>query len=170
MSPDSWLRELYDANYSRLYKLASYHLRDYPGYSEDVQDVLQEVFLTAAQKDIRSHPKPEAWLVTTTKNICKNYIRANYRHYRKKRKNEQGELQKVQQTSLLFVTSKMDEIGVSDIKITLEQVLSPNELRILELYCLEKWPLKELSREFGMTPNAIRVWIFRIRQKIKKYL
>ena len=52
MAPDSWLRELYEANYSLLYRLASNCLRAYDCTPEDIQDVLREVFLKAAQKDI----------------------------------------------------------------------------------------------------------------------
>ena len=72
MKPDSWLKELYEANYNNLYRLACNRLRLYAGHTSDVQDILQDVFLEAAKQNICSHPKPEAWLVVTTINICKN--------------------------------------------------------------------------------------------------
>lgn len=169
MKSDNWLKELYDANYARLYCVAANRLQLYTGHTEDVQDVLQEVFLEASRKNIRNHPNKTAWLISTTSNICKNYIRADYRQKRKKSKYEQGELWKCQQDPLLFVASEKDQTLLCDIMITLEQILTPDELRLIELYCLNGWKLEELGKEMHMTPNALRVRIFRIRKKIKKY-
>ena len=40
MKTDTWLKELYEANYARLYSLASNRLRLYIGHTADVQDDL----------------------------------------------------------------------------------------------------------------------------------
>lgn len=169
MKSDSWLKELYDANYDSLYRLAANRLRLYTGHASDVQDVLQDVFLEAARKDIRNHPKPEAWLVVTTVNVCKNYIRKSNRSEQKMRKCEQEELRKCKQSSLRFVSAEKDDTDVSDIRLTLEQILSPEELQLIQQYCLEGRSLEEIGKEMRITPNALRVRIFRIRKKIQKY-
>lgn len=169
MKPDTWLDELYKANYDNLYRLAVNRMRLYAGNTSDVQDILQDVFLEAAQQEIHNHPKPEAWLVVTTLNTCKNYIRKNNRNERKKQKFAQEKLRKNKKGSLLFVASETDKTVVSDIQITLEQILSPEELSLIVKYTLEGHTLEHLGREMHMTPNALRVRIFRIRKKIQKY-
>jgi len=83
MRSEKWLKTLYDANYKSLYRLASHLLYASIGHTSDVQDVLQEVFLLAAREKIYQHPKPEAWLVITTKNLCANFVRSSRRQVRK---------------------------------------------------------------------------------------
>ncbi len=169
MKSDTWLKELYDANYDNLYRLAVNRLRLYAGQAADVQDILQDVFLEAVKQKICIHPKPEAWLVVTTINICKNYIRSTKRNELKKRKYAQETMRKSKHGSLLFLAAENDKTAVSDIKITLEQILPPEDLRLIDRYLLEGCPLEQLGKEMHMTPNALRVRIFRIRKKIEKY-
>lgn len=169
MKSDTWLKELYDANYDTLYRLAVNRLRLYVGHVCDAQDIVQDVFLEAARQEIYKHPKPEAWLVVTTVNICKNYIRKNNRNERKKRKFAQEELRKSKQGSLLFVAAENDKTAVSDIRITLEQLLSPEDFKLIVQYGFEGRTLEQIGNEMHMTPNALRVRLFRIRKKIEKY-
>lgn len=70
MNMEKWIKDLYDANATRIYRIAVYLLRQSLGHSADALDVVQEVFLLAARSDIRDHPKPEGWLVEATKMIC----------------------------------------------------------------------------------------------------
>lgn len=169
MKPDSWLKELYEANYNNLYRLACNRLRLYAGHTSDVQDILQDVFLEAAKQNICSHPKPEAWLVVTTINICKNYIRTNKRNELKKQKYVQEAHRKSDGSSLFFVSAESDKTALSDIKITLEQILPPEDFQLIVRYALEGHTLEQLGKEMHASPNALRVRIFRIRKKIQKY-
>ncbi len=169
MKPDTWLKELYNANYDSLYRLAVNRMRLYTGHAADVQDILQDVFLEAARKNIINHPKPEAWLIVTTNNICKNYIRKNNRNELKKRKYAQEELRKSNQGSLLFVAAENDKTAVSDIKITLEQILTPGDLQLIVRYALDGQTLEQIGKEMCLSPNALRVRLYRIRKKIQKY-
>ena len=162
--------KLYDANYERLYRLAANRMRLYTGHISDVADILQDVFLEASRQNIYSHPKPEAWLIVTTINICKNYIRKNNRNELKKQKYAQEEMKKCKQGSLFFIAAENDKTAVSDIKITLEQILSPEDLTLIVKYALEGHTLEQLSKDMCLTPNALRVRLFRIRKKIQKYL
>ena len=72
----------YEANDDRLYRLAANRLKTYTGSEADAQDVLQDVFMLAVEKEIWSRPNPEGWLAVTTANVCKNYIRAAIRDYK----------------------------------------------------------------------------------------
>lgn len=168
MSKDRWLQELYEANYARLYKLAAYRLKTYTGSEADAQDVLQDVFFLAVEKEIWDHPNPEGWLVITTANVCKNYIRAAIRDYKKQRNCAQGGFDNDVHPSLLFSFSA-DETKASDIQMTIDQELSPEEQKLFRIYCMEKRPVEEIAKNEESNSNAIRVRIFRIRNKLKKY-
>lgn len=167
MSKDRWFKELYEANYDRLYKLAAYRLKAYTGSEADVPDVLQDVFFLAVEKEIWDHPNPEGWLIITTANICKNYIRAAMRNFEKQRKCAQESFKKDVHHSLLF-SSSADETEAADIHMTIEQALSPEEQKLFRDYCVEKKPVEEIAKNEACNSNAIRVRIFRIRSKLKK--
>lgn len=167
MSKDRWLQELYEANYARLYKLAAYRLMTYTGSEADVPDVLQDVFFLAVEKEIWDHPNPEGWLVITTANMCKNYIRAAMRNFEKQRKCAQNGYENDVHPSLLF-SSSADETKVADIQMSIEQALSPEEQKLFRDYCVEKKPVEEIAKNEECNSNAIRVRIFRIRSKLKK--
>lgn len=170
MKPDTWIDELYEANYESLYRLAVNRLRLHVGHASDVQDILQDVFLEASRQEIFKHPKPEAWLVVTTVNICKNYIRKSNRNELKKQKFAQEQLRKSKQGSLFFIASESDKTAVSDIKISLEQILSPEDLSLITRYAIKGQTLEQIGKDMNLSPSALRVRIFRIRKKIKEYL
>ena len=75
MNRDLWLKELYEANYSRLYKFVFRRLQMYGGNTADVLDVIQDVFLVAVKKEIYNHLSPEGWLFRAAGNVCMNYCR-----------------------------------------------------------------------------------------------
>lgn len=170
MSDHLWLKELYDAHYAMLYRLAARRLREGTGRDVEAADVLQEVFLLAFKKDIRNHPNPPGWLAITTNNICSNYIRSHYRSDEKQRQLAQNKLNACAQRSLFFVEAAEDETKLSDLMVTLEQSLTEDEWTLLRQYCLENRPIEEIAEKRGMTANALRVRIFRLRKKIHDIL
>ena len=160
---------MYEANYQRLYRLAANRPQLYVGHTNDVQDVLQEVFLKAVQKDVRNHPNVEGWLILATVNVCKNYVRVHTRRENRQQEYARSQQQKSERASLPSPEARKDLTGISDIKMTLRQNLSSEDYHILVQYCLERRSLEEIGREVHMSPNALRVRVFRIRKKLKKY-
>lgn len=158
---EQWIKQLYDAYYDMLYRLASNRLTTGMGHSADVQDVLQDVFLLAFTREIDRHPNPEGWLVITTVNICKNYIQSNARQARKTSKYAQVLLDKNHQ-------SDDDIIKSTDIYLSLEQVLNQEEYDLLLQYCESGRTLDALAKDTNLSTNALRVRIFRIRKKLEK--
>lgn len=158
---EQWLKQLYDANYDMLYRLASNRLTAGMGHAADVQVVLQEVFLLAFMKEIDRHPNPEGWLVITTVNICRNYIHSSARQARKTSKYMQVLLDRNHQ-------SDENTIKSADIHISLEQVLDQEEYDLLMKYCESGRTLEALAKETNLSTNALRVRIFRIRKKLQK--
>lgn len=168
MQSEKWLSTLYEQNYKRLYRLASQLLYAGVGHTSDVQDVLQEVFLLAKEKDIRKHPSPVGWLMVATRNICGNYIQASNRSAIKQNRYAQENLEKNIHNTNLFTEKHVDETKLSDMMISLEQSLKPEDWKFLRLYCLEERSVEEIARETGLKENAVRVRVFRIRMRLKK--
>lgn len=169
MSTDKWLNALYKANARRIYRIAAYMLYDRLGHTTDAQDVVQEVFLLAARsKRLRSHPKPAAWLVTTTKFVCSNYIRTQSRIDRKHEKAAQAVARKNIHCVRSFVEPSTDNTDVSDVMLSLKQSLSPEDYELVKAYCIENRPVAEIAAETGMRESYIRVKIHRLREKIRK--
>jgi len=169
MQSEKWLNTLYEQNYKRLYRLASQLLYTGVGHTADVQDVLQEVFLLAKEKNICDHPSPVGWLLVTTRNICGNYIQACNRSAIKQSCYAQEKFEKNIHNTNLFTERYVDETKLSDMLISLEQSLTPEDWKFLRLYCLEERSVEEIARETGLTENAVRVKVFRIRMRVKKY-
>lgn len=169
MNRDAWLKELYDANYDRLYRIAAHRLRMHVGHISDVQDVLQDVFLEAAQEKIINHPNPEGWLISATKNICNNYIKGDRRRRRKQYKCEQALAAEYPRHAYGMIASTEDELTASDARMTLQQLLPEDEYRLMQQYCVEKRPISEIAESMEISENALRVRIHRIRKKLGKF-
>lgn len=166
MSED-WLKQLYECNYTMLYRLACNRLTAGMGHLSDAQDVLQEVFLLAARKKICNHPKPEGWLIITTVNVCNNYIQAHARSARK-----HGRLLKEHENSNVNsrkqpLIANTDAMQDADLRMTIEQTLSDEERKLLTQHYNDGFSLQELSQQMNISPGALRVRLLRIRKKLK---
>ena len=170
MNTDKWLDSLYKANAKRIYRIAAYLLTDSVGHASDAQDVVQEVFLLASRsRKLRSHPKPEAWLASTAKYVCSNYVRTQVRIDRKRDKAGQAIAQKNIHSVHSYAEPSSDNTGVSDVMLSLKQTLDPEEYKIMHAYCVEKRSAAEIAAETGMSETHVRVKIHRIREKIRKF-
>lgn len=169
MRSGDWLKEMYDANYAALYRLAAYRLRVHGGNESDAPEVVQDVFLLAAKKKIINHPNPKGWLNTVTENICKNYARKDRRNTAKQRRCAEETLNKNVHSTLLFVEPSGRPMDESDARMTMEQALPPEDWKLLQDYCLEGKPIEVLAAQMHVSENALRVRIHRLRKKIEKY-
>lgn len=169
MSED-WLKLLYDSNYDMLYRLASNRLTVGMGHASDVQDVLQEVFLIASKKKIYKHPSPEGWLVITTVNVCNNYIQANARRIRKYDKYAQEHHNGNTNSMKQHIPQDADETQSTDLQIVIVQTLSDEERGLLTQYYNNGLSVEEIAHAMNISPSALKVRLYRIRKKLKKYL
>ena len=167
MTAVQWLKELYDAHYTMLYRLAANRLLHSVGNMDDVQDVLQDVFRLALEKNIRSHPNPIGWLIKATENTCKNYARRRVTDERRRQdlptKTYVGETY----DPSLSVKSSEDE---ADIQMLLESTLTKEEQQIIIKHYQEKRSVDEIAQDLGITSNALNVRIYRIRKRLQKIL
>lgn len=158
MMEEFWLRELYDAYYKKVYRLAVNRLYTYTGSSAEAQDVVQEVFLLAAQKDIHDHPNPGGWLAVTTNYICMNYYKA-----------EESNKKKLHKLDGKQQLTAEDKTGNVDIKLTLKSALSPEDYKIIVEHYVYGRSLADIAEEIDISYVTIRVRIHRIRNQLKKY-
>jgi len=167
MQSEKWLNTLYEQNYKRLYRLASQLLYTGVGHTADVQDVLQEVFLLAARDKIYRKPKPEAWLVVTTKNICSNFARSHRRQMRKQIKYAEEKLARNVHSAKAYAEPVADDMRASDILLSLQRVLSPEEYDLMYKYCIEDRSVEDIACEMNLSTAAVRMRISRIRAQIQ---
>ena len=167
MKPDHWLEDLYQQHYAALYQLACNRLRMYVGHCSDAQDVLQDVFLLAAKKNICNHENPGGWLTLATVNLCKNYSRSISRR-------KETSLDQILAAPLphspLPPGSDLADTDSMDLMLMIQQTLSPDDYKLFCRYCLDGVELEDLAVELSMKTSTLRVRLYRIRTKLKKIL
>lgn len=163
MNSDHWLRELYETYYNALYRVAAAILQTHLGHTADVQDILQDVFVIAAlTDDLPNHPYLKAWLYSTTRNLCQNYIRGDRRrHIRNHR-------YAVETYSSVIEPASAGHAEASITRLSIMQTLSESDWMRLRRYTLEEVPVEQLAQEAGLSVNALRVKIYRIRKMLKE--
>ena len=148
-------RELYDRQITRVYKLALVLL----GSVADAEDVAQTVFLKVWEKNpkFKDADHETAWLLTTTRNQCRDLQKSAYR---KKR------------ASLEDAPEKSIPLK-SDIDNELWQALQslPEKYRIvLYLHYYEGYPLKDLSILLGRGISTLQTQLATGRKQLKECL
>lgn len=142
------------------------------GRPEDVEDVAQEVFvrLYYSLDQLRSPEVFEPWLYRLTVNACYDYLR------RAKRRGESrmadlSEQQVMMADSLAGGRQENEERQKSDVRefmAALFRHVSAEDRLLLTLKEVEGLSLKELERVYGVNENALKVRLFRARQRVLK--
>ena len=158
-SNEEFLTQLFEQHYNAVYRLISNRLYASVDSSRDTEDLVQEVFIKAAEKiiDLRDHPKPRAWLYRTAKHCCQNYAKSYYTHQKKLR--ESAERRGKPDTGF-------DECETLDY---LRSKLSEEDYALLRDYCLERLPKDELSRKYGVSKRTLANKVSIIRNKLSKF-
>lgn len=168
MSRYYWLEELHVAHYATLLQLARNRLLYLTGNSNAAEDVVQDAFLLAAEKDISQLEEPLKWLMKTTSNLCLHQMDKMKRETGKERRFIKNKLDNSADRSVYAVERKETETDALIWLLLLEQTLSPAEWDIMRKYCLEGRSLDELAAETGVSSNRLKVKIHRIRKKLRK--
>jgi RNA polymerase sigma-70 factor (ECF subfamily) len=140
------------------------------GRPEDVEDVAQEVFvrLYYSLDQLRSADVFEPWLYRLTVNASYDYLR------RAKRKHESrmADMSESQVLMADFVAggkrSQEDEekVRTREFLHTLFQGVSEQDRILLTLKEVEGLTLKELEQIYSVNENALKVRLFRARQRV----
>jgi RNA polymerase sigma-70 factor (ECF subfamily) len=142
------------------------------GRPEDVEDVGQEVFLRLyfSLDQLRTPEVFEAWMYRLTVNAAYDYLRRQKRRG-ESRMSDLSE-QQVVMADAAAGTKQENEVQrrkrVRELVDTLLRAVSEEDRILLTLKEIEGLSLKELEKVYGVNENALKVRLFRARQRVIK--
>src|SRR5947209_11836850 len=144
------------------------------GRPEDVEDVAQEVFLRLyfSLGQLRTAEVFEPWLYRLTVNACYDYLRKSKRRM-ESRMADLSDQQVMMADAVAGSKAQLDESERARVRDTVNGMLSAvsEEDRILlTMKEVEGLSLKELESVYGVNENALKVRLFRARQRVLKKL
>lgn len=139
---------------------------------EDVEDVAQEVFLRLyfSLDQLRTAEVFEPWLYRLTVNAAYDYLRKQRRR-QEYRMSDLSEQQVVIADAMAGGRAEQDEREMKKTRETVAAVLgsvSEADRILLMLKELEGLSLKELEKIYNINENALKVRLFRARQRVLK--
>jgi RNA polymerase sigma-70 factor (ECF subfamily) len=139
---------------------------------EDVEDVAQEVFLRLyfSLDQLRTAEVFEPWLYRLTVNAAYDYLRKQRRR-QEYRMSDLSEQQMVMADAVAGGRAEQDEREMKKTREMVEAVLgsvSEADRILLMLKELEGLSLKDLEKIYNINENALKVRLFRARQRVLK--
>ncbi len=148
-------REFYDRQVKRVYRLAMVLM----GNISDAEDVTQTVFLKAWEKkpDFRDADHEIAWILTTTRNQCKDIHKSFYRRKR-------ADLENAPEPQVTLETQMDSEIWEA------LQSLAEKYRMVLYLYYYEGYSVRELSVILRRRESILQTQLATGRKQMKSLL
>ena len=148
-------REFYDRQVKRVYRLAMVMM----GNISDAEDVTQTVFLKAWEKkpDFRDADHEIAWILTTTRNQCKDMHKSFYRRKR-------ADLENAPEPQVTLETQMDSEIWEA------LQSLAEKYRMVLYLYYYEGYSVRELSVILRRRESTLQTQLATGRKQMKSLL
>ena len=142
------------------------------GRPEDVEDVGQEVFLRLyySLDQLRTAEVFEPWLYRLTVNAAYDYLRRQRRRH-ESRMSDLSEQQVMMADAAAGGKRNVEEIRRTNIRETVDALLgtiSEEDRILLMLKEVEGLSLKELEKVYQVNENALKVRLFRARQRVLK--
>jgi RNA polymerase sigma-70 factor, ECF subfamily len=139
---------------------------------EDVEDVAQEVFLRLyfSLDQLRTAEVFEPWLYRLTVNAAYDYLRKQRRR-QEYRMSDLSEQQMMMADAVAGGRAEQDEREYKKTRETVDALLgavSEADRILLMLKELEGLSLKELEKIYNINENALKVRLFRARQRVLK--
>jgi RNA polymerase sigma-70 factor (ECF subfamily) len=142
------------------------------GRPEDVEDVAQEVFvrLYFSLEQLRTPEVFEPWLYRLTVNACYDYLRKSRRRL-EFRMADLSDQQVMMADAAAGTRVQDDDTEKRRVKDTVNNLLgsvSEDDRILLTLKEVEGLSLKELEKIYHVNENALKVRLFRARQRVLK--
>ena len=139
---------------------------------EDVEDVAQEVFLRLyfSLDQLRKEEVFEPWLYRLTVNAAYDYLRKQRRR-QEFRMSDLSEQQVMMADAVAGGKAEQDEQYLKKIRESVDSLLgavSEADRILLVLKEVEGLSLKELEKIYNVNENALKVRLFRARQRVLK--
>lgn len=141
------------------------------GRPEDVEDVAQEVFIRLyySLDQLRSPEVFEPWLYRLTVNAALDYLRKHRKRKLESRVADLSEQQVLMADAAAGSKVEADEKEKSRIRELVDSLLSgvsEEDRLLLTLKEVEGLSLKELEKIYRVNENALKVRLFRARQRV----
>jgi RNA polymerase sigma-70 factor, ECF subfamily len=142
------------------------------GRPEDVEDVGQEVFIRLyySLDQLRTPEVFEPWLYRLTVNAAYDYMRKQKRR-KESRMSDLSEQQVMMADASAGGTENQEEVrrtGIREFVHSLLEGISEEERALLILKEVEGLSLKEMEQIYKVNENALKVRLFRARQRVLK--
>jgi RNA polymerase sigma-70 factor (ECF subfamily) len=142
------------------------------GRPEDVEDVGQEVFLRLyfSLDQLRTAEVFEPWLYRLTVNAAYDYLRKQRRRH-ESRMSDLSEQQVMMADAAAGGKVNVEDVRRTKIRETVDDLLgkiSEEDRILLTLKEVEGLSLKELEKIYQVNENALKVRLFRARQRVLK--
>jgi RNA polymerase sigma-70 factor (ECF subfamily) len=142
------------------------------GRPEDVEDVAQEVFMRLyfSLAQLRTPEVFEPWLYRLTVNACYDYLRKSKRRL-ESRMADLSEQQVMMADAAAGSRAQSDDFEKRRVRDTVSGLLasvSEEDRILLTMKEVEGLSLKELEKIYGVNENALKVRLFRARQRVLK--
>lgn len=143
------------------------------GRSEDVEDVAQEVFLRLyfSLDQLRSPEVFEPWLYRLTVNAALDYLRKRRKRKLEARVADLSEQQVMMADAAAGARVQVDtkeRIRIREMVDSLLSRVSEEDRLLLTLKEVEGLSLKDLEKIYDVNENALKVRLFRARQRVLK--
>lgn len=146
------IEKLYVDHYGMLFEYAARVM----GSRIIAEDLVQDAFCEAVYKaaELSAHVNPVGWLMNTLKNKMRSLKRkANFI-------NTDSESCK---TELVRIEGRY---GLAELHVIMEQVFSEEEQRLFYLYFVQGYSAKELAGQVGISVNAFKVRMHRLKLRL----
>jgi RNA polymerase sigma-70 factor (ECF subfamily) len=147
--------------------------RRYARREDEVEDVVQEIFLKAYQKlhTFRSEAPFEHWLMRLAVRTCYDFLRAHQRN----RETSFTEFSREESDWLERFNAQPDDAPTSDVgaRELLERALaalSPDARLVITLLEIEDRSVREIAALTGWSETLVKVRAFRARRQMRKRL
>jgi RNA polymerase sigma-70 factor, ECF subfamily len=142
------------------------------GRPEDVEDVAQEVFIRLffSLEQLRTPEVFEPWLYRLTVNACYDYLRKSRRRleFRMSDLSEQQVMRADADAGSRVQNDETERRRIRDTVNGLLSSVSEEDRILLTLKEVEGLSLKELEKIYDVNENALKVRLFRARQRVLK--
>ncbi|MFQ5807930.1 MAG: RNA polymerase sigma factor [Phycisphaerae bacterium] len=135
------------------------------GWREDVEDVVQEVFLAAfgALPKFRGHSSVSTWLTRITVNACRSHVRRRLRLRRLFLGTRESTKPRIGQPA---ERELMDHERCERVRRAVRK-LPPKYREVVVLRYLEELAVPEIGQVLGLSRNAVEVRLSRARRQLK---
>ena len=148
---------IYDTYFNMIYRICLIYLSDIT----EAEDVVQETFLKLfnSKSIFNSEEHVKAWLITVSKNLCKDMLK----NFWKSRRVDMEKISKL-------VDQNSDDMKDPSLKYAVEELLKlPQKYKIvIYLFYYEEYYIKDISKILEIKESTIQTQLSRARRLLEK--